>query len=83
MSRTFSRFLPAGFTRLLVAATVTSGPPASVGTAERLVDRDIRAAVLLGDEINGDIATRAGTVPVFMTFDDAADNLAGRLQFPL
>ena len=47
------------------------------------MDRDIRAAVLLGDEINGDIATRAGTVPVFMTFDDAADNLAGRLQFPL
>jgi len=31
--------------------------------------------------INGDIATRAGTVPVFMTFDDAADNLAGAFSF--
>ena len=31
--------------------------------------------------INGEIATRAGTVPVFMSFDDAADNLAGAFSF--
>ena len=31
--------------------------------------------------INGDIATRAGTVPVTMTFSDAADNLGGAFSF--
>ena len=31
--------------------------------------------------IDGEIATRAGTVPVFMSFDDAADNLAGAFSF--
>jgi hypothetical protein len=36
---------------------------------------------LWATRINGDIATRAGTVPVFMTFDDAADSLAGAFSF--
>jgi hypothetical protein len=32
---------------------------------------------LWASRINGDVSTRAGTVPVFMTFEDAADRLAG------
>jgi hypothetical protein len=33
--------------------------------------------------IDGEITARNSTVPVFMTFDEAADNLAGAFSFHL
>ena len=73
-------------TRLLIVivATVTSGvfipSPAS---AQQSDDWKVSFAPLYlwATRLNGDIATRAGTVPVFMTFDDALDKLAGAFSF--
>jgi hypothetical protein len=84
MFRTFSWFRPVSVARLLVAATVTIGVlvprPASAQQSDSWTGT-FAPFYLWATRINGDIATRAGTVPVFMTFDDAADNLAGAFSF--
>ena len=69
---------------IVVVAALTSGvlvpPPAS---AQQSDDWKVSFAPLYlwAARTNGDIATRAGTVPVFMTFDDALDKLAGAFSF--
>src|SRR5262245_13540188 len=69
---------------IVIVATVTSGVffarPASAQQSD-----DWRVSLtplyLWAARTNGDIATRAGTVPVFMSFADAADKLAGAFSF--
>jgi hypothetical protein len=84
MFRTFSRFRPAGFARLLLSATVTIGVLAPRPASAQQSDSwkgTFAPLYFWATKINGDIATRAGTVPVFLSFDDAADNLAGAFSF--
>jgi hypothetical protein len=84
MSRMAKRFRSTGCARLLAAATVTIGllvpRPASAQQNDSWKGT-IAPFYLSATKINGDIATRAGTVPVFMSFDDALDNLAGAFSF--
>jgi len=84
MSRTFGKFQLASSARLLVAANVTIGALAPQPAAAQSSDSwkgTFAPFYLWATRLNGDIATRAGTVPVFMTFEDAADNLAGAFSF--
>ena len=84
MSRTFRMFQSTGLVRLLVGAAVTIGvfaPQPAVAQSSDSWKGTIAPFYLWATRINGDIATRAGTLPVFMTFDDAEHNLAGAFSF--
>jgi hypothetical protein len=67
-------------TRLLIVAVVALGVlfprPASAQPADSWKGT-VAPFYFWASRTNGDVATRAGTVPVFMTFEDAADRLAG------
>ena len=77
--------------RLLLSAAVTLGilaPSAASAqqsdpSAQRSDSWKMSLAPLYfwPSSIDGEIATRAGTTPVFMSFDDAVDNLAGAFNF--
>ena len=77
-------FQSTGLVRLLVGAAVTIGvfaPQPAVAQSSDSWKGTIAPFYLWATRINGDIATRAGTLPVFMTFDDAEHNLAGAFSF--
>jgi len=71
-------------TRLLILAAATAGvlvPHPASAQASDSWNVSFAPLYFWASRINGDIATRAGTVPVFMTFGDAVDNLAGAFSF--
>jgi hypothetical protein len=84
MFRMFRRFRSARDVHLLLAATVSIGVlvprPASAQQSDSWKGT-FAPLYLWATRIDGEIATRAGTTPVFMTFDDAAENLAGAFSF--
>ena len=84
MSRTIGKCQSAGFRPLLVVVAVTIGillpQPASAQSSDAWKGT-FAPLYFWATRISGDISTRAGTVPVFMTFADAADKLAGAFSF--
>ena len=70
--------------RLLVIAAVMLGilvpQPASAQQSDSW-KMSFAPLYFWATSIDGEIATRAGTAPVFMSFDDAVDNLAGAFSF--
>jgi hypothetical protein len=71
-------------TRLLVGLAVMAGvfvPRPAAGQASDSWKGTFAPLYFWASKINGDIATRAGTVPVFMSFDDALDKLSGAFSF--
>jgi hypothetical protein len=84
MSRRFQNVPSTTFARLLLIAAVTLGilvpQPASAQPSDSWTGT-FAPVYFWATKINGDIGTRAGTVPVFMSFADAADNLAGAFSF--
>jgi hypothetical protein len=84
MSRMFGKLESTGFARWLVIAAATIGvlvPQSASAQSSDAWKGTFAPLYLWATKINGDIATRAGTVPVFMSFADAADNLAGAFSF--
>jgi hypothetical protein len=70
--------------RLLIVGLATAGVLAPQRASAQQSDSWTGTAApfyFWTSRINGDVATRAGTVPVFMSFDDAADRLAGAFSF--
>lgn len=84
MPPTFGKCQSIGFARVLLVAAATLGlllpQPASAQSSDAWKGT-FAPLYFWATKINGDIATRAGTVPVFMSFADAADNLAGAFSF--
>jgi hypothetical protein len=84
MSRSLQNNVSTTFARLPLAAAVTLcmlvPQPASAQQSDTWKGT-FAPLYFWATRINGDIATRAGTVPVFMTFGDAADKLAGAFSF--
>jgi hypothetical protein len=67
-------------TRLLILAISAVGVLFPLPTSAQPADSwkgTVAPLYFWASRINGDVSTRAGTVPVFMTFEDAADRLAG------
>jgi len=83
MFRMFGKLTSASFARLLMMATMTIGvllPQAASAQPSDDWKFTFAPFYFWATRINGDIATRAGTVPVFMSFDDSADNLSGAFR---
>ena len=71
-------------TRLLTGLAVMAGvlvPRPAVAQSSDSWEGSFAPLYLWASKINGDIATRAGTVPVFMSFDDALDDLSAAFSF--
>jgi hypothetical protein len=71
-------------TRLLAGLAVIAGvfvPRPAAAQASDSWKGTFAPLYFWASKLNGDIATRAGTVPVFMSFDDALDNLSGAFSF--
>ena len=84
MSGTFQSFQFTTVARLPLVAAVMLGMLAPQTASAQQSDSwkgSFAPLYFWATEINGEIATRAGTVPVFMSFDDAADHLAGAFSF--
>ncbi len=84
MSRRFQSLQSTSVARLPLIAAVMIGifvpQPASAQQSDSW-KVSVAPFYFWATAINGEIATRAGTVPMFMSFDDAADNLAGAFSF--
>ena len=84
MSHTFGRLRPTALTRLLIVVVAMIGVLVPRQASAQPSDSwkcTFAPFYLWATRINGDIATRAGTVPVFMTFEDAADRLSAAFSF--
>lgn len=84
MLTTFGKVLPAHTVRMLAAAAVTLGilapQPASAQPSDTWKGT-FAPLYFWATKLNGDITVGSTTVPVFMSFADAADNLAGAFSF--
>jgi len=83
MPFTFSTLRTAAV-RLSIAALVTLGALAPQPVSAQPSDSwkgTVAPFYLWATRINGDISTRAGTVPVYMTFEDAEHRLASAFSF--
>ena len=84
MSHTFGRLHSTALKRLLIVAVATVGVLVPRHASAQPSDSwkgTFAPFYFWATRISGDIATRAGTVPVFMTFDDAEKDLAGAFSF--
>ena len=84
MSRSFQTFQSTTVARLLSIGVVLLGSLTAQPASAQQSDSwrvSVAPFYFWATSLDGEIATRAGTVPVFLSFDDATDSLAGAFSF--